>query len=128
MFNYLFFQGENAQLHMELSRMAKVKDNLSSELARLSNEAEKLEILSTKHEDLEKRYTEIQSDYQTMLTVSFFSNIQVIELIFNWNSQFQMYGEKEEETQELRLDLQDVKEMYKIQIEELLRKQQNSDL
>ena len=37
---------------------------------------------------------------------------------------FQMYGEKEEETQELRLDLQDVKEMYKMQIEELLRKQQ----
>ena len=81
MFNYLFFQGENAQLQMELSRMAKVKDNLSSELARLANEAEKLEILSTKHEDLEKQYTEIQSDYQTMLTVSIFPNL--IEMLFN---------------------------------------------
>lgn len=34
---------------------------------------------------------------------------------------FQMYGEKVEETEELRLDLQDVKEMYKVQIEELVR-------
>ena len=50
--------------------MEKVKDNLTSEMARLSNEAEKLELLSSKHEDLEKRYQEIESDYQTMLTVS----------------------------------------------------------
>ena len=27
-----------------------------------------------------------------------------------------MYGEKEEQVQELRLDLQDVKEMYKTQV------------
>ena len=32
-----------------------------------------------------------------------------------------MYGEKVEEAEELRLDLQDVKEMYKVQIEEVLR-------
>lgn len=31
-----------------------------------------------------------------------------------------MYGEKVEEAQELRLDLADVKEMYKVQIQELL--------
>ena len=64
-------QGENAQLQMELSRMEKIKDNLTSEMARLSNEAEKLELLSSKHEDLEKKYQEIESDYQTMLTVSY---------------------------------------------------------
>ena len=34
-----------------------------------------------------------------------------------------MYGEKVEEAEELRLDLQDVKDMYKMQIEDLLRKQ-----
>jgi len=27
-----------------------------------------------------------------------------------------MYGEKTEETEELRMDLQDVKEMYKLQV------------
>ena len=37
-----------------------------------------------------------------------------------------MYGEKVEETEELRLDLQDVKDMYKMQIEDLLRKQNAS--
>ena len=31
----------------------------------------------------------------------------------------QMYGEKTEEAEELRLDLQDVKEMYKMQIVQL---------
>ena len=36
-----------------------------------------------------------------------------------------MYGEKVEEAEELRLDLQDVKEMYKIQIQELLQSQSN---
>ena len=38
---------------------------------------------------------------------------------------FQMYGEKTEEAEELRLDLLDVKEMYKMQIEDLLRKQKS---
>ena len=32
-----------------------------------------------------------------------------------------MYGEKVEEAEELRLDLEDVKEMYKTQIEELIQ-------
>ena len=39
---------------------------------------------------------------------------------------FQLFGEKSEEAEELRLDLQDVKEMYKMQIEDLLRKQNSS--
>lgn len=35
----------------------------------------------------------------------------------------QMYGEKVEETQELQLDLQDVKDMYRVQIDDLLLQQ-----
>lgn len=34
-----------------------------------------------------------------------------------------MYGEKAEEAEELRLDLEDVKSMYKTQIDELLKNQ-----
>lgn len=34
-----------------------------------------------------------------------------------------MYGEKAEEAEELRLDLEDVKSMYKTQIDELLQNQ-----
>ena len=36
---------------------------------------------------------------------------------------FQMYGEKVEETEELRLDLGDVKEVYRSQIQELMTQQ-----
>lgn len=35
----------------------------------------------------------------------------------------QLYGEKVEENEELRLDLVDVKDMYKSQIDELMRQQ-----
>ena len=38
------------------------------------------------------------------------------ELDQRYNALLQMYGEKVEEAEELRLDLQDVKEMYKSQV------------
>lgn len=38
-----------------------------------------------------------------------------------YNALLTMYGEKIEEHEELKLDLKDVKEMYKAQIDELLR-------
>lgn len=38
-----------------------------------------------------------------------------------YNTILQMYGEKAEEAEELRLDLEDVKNMYKTQIDELLK-------
>jgi len=38
------------------------------------------------------------------------------ELDQRYNALLQMYGEKVEEAEELRLDLQDVKEMYKTQV------------
>merc|ERR1719361_1231338 len=82
-------EGENVQMQMELVRMEKVKSNLTSELARLSHEAEKLEIITSELDELKISYQETEAKYQTMLT---------------------MYGEK-------------VKDMYKMQIEDLLRKQ-----
>lgn len=39
-----------------------------------------------------------------------------------YNTILQMYGEKAEEAEELRLDLEDVKNMYKTQIDELLQR------
>lgn len=38
------------------------------------------------------------------------------ELDTRYNALLQMYGEKEEQVQELKLDLQDVKDMYKSQV------------
>jgi len=44
------------------------------------------------------------------------------ELETNYNALLQLYGEKVEEADELRMDLQDVKDMYKVQIEQLLKR------
>jgi len=38
------------------------------------------------------------------------------ELDQRYNALLQMYGEKVEEAEELRLDLQDIKDMYKTQV------------
>lgn len=45
------------------------------------------------------------------------------ELREQYDAILQMYGEKVEETQELQLDLQDVKDMYRLQIDDLLVQQ-----
>lgn len=49
------------------------------------------------------------------------------ELQRKYDAILQMYGEKVEETQELQLDLLDVKEMYKVQIDELLKQQKERE-
>lgn len=48
---------------------------------------------------------------------------QFAELQEQYDAILQMYGEKVEETQELQLDLQDVKDMYRAQIDDLLVQQ-----
>lgn len=94
-------EGENVHLQMEVSRLECVKQDLTNELSRLSERAEQVEELQQNVADLRQQHLETEQKYQTMLT---------------------MYGEKVEETEELRLDLQDVKEMYKMQIEDLLKR------
>lgn len=44
------------------------------------------------------------------------NKISFQELDGRYQALLQMYGEKVEETEELRLDLQDVKDMYKAQV------------
>ncbi|CAD7090036.1 unnamed protein product [Hermetia illucens] len=96
--------GEVSQLQWELSRLQSERTVLSAEISNLTMELENIKEKLAMHEDLEKEFSELQRQYDALL---------------------QMYGEKVEETQELELDLQDVKEMYKAQIDELLR-QKNS--
>merc|ERR550534_2206460 len=62
-------EGENVQLQMELARLDKVKSNLTSELTKLSAEAEKCETLTIEHEELQELYQETEAKYQTMLTM-----------------------------------------------------------
>ncbi|XP_040570586.1 TATA element modulatory factor isoform X1 [Lepeophtheirus salmonis] len=97
--------GEVSQLQAEISSLEKIRDSMTMELSNLSIKVDKLNEVEDEVKSLTQLYKETEEKYQTMLT---------------------MYGEKVEETEELKLDLQDVKEMYKVQIQELLQSQRNS--
>lgn len=43
-------------------------------------------------------------------------DVQLTTLSTQYDALLQMYGEKMEESQELRMDLQDIKDMYKAQV------------
>lgn len=85
-----------------MSRKNNERDALNMELSNLSMKVEELSAKLVQVEALNANLSEIQTRYDALL---------------------QMYGEKVEETQELQLDLEDVKEMYKSQIDQLLRKE-----
>ncbi|KAK0168648.1 hypothetical protein PV327_002426 [Microctonus hyperodae] len=94
-------EGEIQTLQWELSRRNTERDALSMELSKLTMNVEELSNKLTEVEALNTNLNEIQTRYDALL---------------------QMYGEKVEETEELRLDLKDVKDMYKSQIDQLLKR------
>jgi regulator of replication initiation timing len=74
---------------------------LNSEVSFLASKIEDLNSSVASMETIKESLNDIQTKYDALL---------------------QMYGEKVEENQELRLDLEDVKEMYKTQIDQLLNR------
>lgn len=94
--------GEVHQLQWELSRIQMECNYLTSEISNLTSELENIREKYESHQQMQEQFIELQQKYDAIL---------------------QMYGEKVEETQELKLDLLDVKEMYKSQIDDLLRQQ-----
>ncbi|XP_033215699.1 TATA element modulatory factor isoform X2 [Belonocnema kinseyi] len=95
-------EGEVQQLQWELSRRNAERDTLNLELSSLSLKVEELTLKVTEVEALNENLNDIRTKYDALL---------------------QMYGEKVEENQELLLDLEDVKEMYKTQIDQLLNRE-----
>ncbi|KAM7005756.1 TATA element modulatory factor [Tautogolabrus adspersus] len=95
-------EGEIAQLQLEISALERSRSVMAEELVRLTNQ----------NDDLEEKVNEIPN-----------LKIKLKELEQRHNTILQMYGEKAEEAEELRLDLEDVKNMYKTQIDELLKNQ-----
>ncbi|XP_031563330.1 TATA element modulatory factor-like [Actinia tenebrosa] len=90
--------GEIKVLQDEVTSLRQSRDSVMEELTKMISELHDLEtsheqliLLKAKYDDLEQRY----------------------------NAVLQMYGEKEEEAEELRMDLHDVKSMYKQQLEQL---------
>ncbi|CAL1540630.1 unnamed protein product [Lymnaea stagnalis] len=94
-------EGEITQLQSEIGQLERTRESMARELVNLSNQIDELSGLKTAHQELQEQFNELNSRYSAIL---------------------QMYGEKEEQVQELRLDLQDVKEMYKSQIDALMAK------
>lgn len=97
----IYFTGEIQQLQWELSRRNTERDALNTELSTLTLRIEELNNKVSNVTVLNENLNEIQTRYDALL---------------------QMYGEKMEENQELRLDLEDIKEMYKTQIDQLLKR------
>ncbi|KAM9860211.1 TATA element modulatory factor isoform 2-T2 [Aulostomus maculatus] len=95
-------EGEIAQLQLEISSLERSRSVMAEELVRLTNLNDEME---EKVKDIPKL------------------KIQLKDLEQRHNTILQMYGEKAEEAEELRLDLEDVKNMYKTQIDELLKNQ-----
>lgn len=80
--------GEVQQLQWELKKHEHERIILTNEITLLASKVEELEKQLTSQNELQDSYNELLG----------------------------MYGAKIEECQELRLDLEDVKEMYKIQV------------
>ncbi|KAM9408552.1 TATA element modulatory factor [Pholidichthys leucotaenia] len=95
-------EGEIAQLQLEIATLERSRSVMAEELVRLTNQ----------NDEMEEKVKEIPK-----------LKVQLKDLEQRHNTILQMYGEKAEEAEELRLDLEDVKNMYKTQIDELLRNQ-----
>ncbi|NXF03256.1 TMF1 factor, partial [Smithornis capensis] len=97
-------EGEISHLQLEIGNLEKTRSIMAEELVKLTNQNDELE---EKVKEIPKLCTQLK------------------DLDQRYNTILQMYGEKAEEAEELRLDLEDVKNMYKTQIDELLKQRQN---
>uniref|UniRef100_A0A673I466 TATA element modulatory factor-like n=1 Tax=Sinocyclocheilus rhinocerous TaxID=307959 RepID=A0A673I466_9TELE len=87
---------------MEIASLERSRTVMTEELVRLTNQ----------NDEMESKVKEIPR-----------LKVQLKDLEQRHNTILQMYGEKAEEAEELRLDLEDVKNMYKTQLDELLKNQ-----
>uniref|UniRef100_K1Q536 TATA element modulatory factor n=1 Tax=Magallana gigas TaxID=29159 RepID=K1Q536_MAGGI len=79
----------------DIQQLERTRESMARELVNLTNQNEEIMEKIEELPLLKKQYEELNQRYDALL---------------------QMYGEKVEEADELRLDLQDVKEMYKLQV------------
>lgn len=93
--------GDISQLQNDIGQLERVKESMTEELVKMNAKNEELESEIVALRDQQTNFQDMKQKYNALL---------------------QMYGEKVEEAEELRLDLEDVKEMYKAQIDELLRR------
>uniref|UniRef100_A0A671T2D6 TATA element modulatory factor-like n=1 Tax=Sinocyclocheilus anshuiensis TaxID=1608454 RepID=A0A671T2D6_9TELE len=95
-------EGEIAQLQMEIASLERSRTVMAEELVHMTNQNDEMESKVQEIPRLKVQLKDLEQRHSTIL---------------------QMYGEKAEEAEELSLDLEDVKNMYKTQIDELLKNQ-----
>ncbi|CAF0806459.1 unnamed protein product [Didymodactylos carnosus] len=101
-------EGEIALLQSEIADLERTRESMARELVNLSNQNELLQSQLRDYPTLEIKFKQFQQRYDALLT---------------------MYGEKQEEADELRLDLQDVKALYRAQnIKQLKKRQKKIEL
>ncbi|CAF1010191.1 unnamed protein product [Adineta ricciae] len=93
-------EGEITLLQSEIADLERTRETMARELVNLSTENEKLRQQTQNYPVLNEQYKELEKRYDALLT---------------------MYGEKQEEADELRLDLADVKTLYRAQIDDLMK-------
>ncbi|XP_041364019.1 TATA element modulatory factor-like isoform X2 [Gigantopelta aegis] len=94
-------EGEIVQLQSDIADLERTRESMARELVSLTNQNEELKEQLQEVPALQEKLQDINQRYHALL---------------------QMYGEKVEQAEELKLDLVDVKEMYKAQIDQLLAK------
>jgi chromosome segregation ATPase len=99
-------EGELQSLQSQVMSLEKTRGTIGEELVVLSTKNNELSLTVTRLSEYQTQYQELEQRYAALL---------------------QMYGEKEEEAEELRLDLQDVKSMYRQQIQQLLQQSEASN-
>lgn len=92
-------EGELQQLQWELNRREQERNLMNAELTSLTSKVEDLTKETSDFESVKSKFEELQEQYDLLC---------------------QMYGEKVDEVEELKLDLLEAKEAYKSQLDELL--------
>ena len=59
------------QLQMELGSLERLRDNMNTELGRMTQKVEKFEMLEEELQEMKKRYLETAKEHQALLTVRY---------------------------------------------------------
>lgn len=94
-------EGELTQLLSQVEAFKRSRLHMSEEIVQLSNQVETLKNVEKKNLELQNKLNSVEKKHN--LTLS-------------------LLGEKTEQIEELKMDLMDVKEMFKMQTEQLVRK------
>ncbi len=65
-------EGEVVQLQMEIAALERVRDNLTVELAKLTNKVDTLETANEELQETSVKFADLEQKYHTMLSVSAF--------------------------------------------------------